>query len=86
MRGPMSMNTGMPMRSITTRAGVAMYAPSLSLDDGTAGQTGASPVLFTPRPGLLMLFPAWLSHQVRPYLGRSQRISIAFNLRADGRA
>jgi uncharacterized protein (TIGR02466 family) len=61
--------------------GAAMYAPFLSLDDGAGGHTGASPIQFTPRPGLLMLFPAWLLHQVRPYLGRSQRISIAFNLR-----
>lgn len=59
--------------------GVAMYAPSLVFADG--GQnTGGTTVQFTPRSGLLTLFPAWLQHQVRPYLGASQRISIAFNL------
>lgn len=62
--------------------GVAMYAPSLAFADG--GQnTGGTSIRFTPRPGLLMLFPAWLQHQVRPYLGPSQRISIAFNLSLD---
>lgn len=59
--------------------GVAMYAPSLVFADG--GQnTGGTPVQFTPRPGLITLFPAWLLHQVRPYFGPAQRISIAFNL------
>jgi Putative 2OG-Fe(II) oxygenase len=26
------------------------------------------------------MFPAWLLHQVRPYRGGTERISIAFNL------
>ena len=33
-----------------------------------------------PRTGRLVMFPAWLLHQVRPYRGTAQRISIAFNL------
>lgn len=59
--------------------GVAMYAPSLVFDDG-GHNTGGTNVRFTPRPGLLILFPGWLYHQVRPYRGSGQRISIAFNL------
>lgn len=59
--------------------GVAMYAPSLVFDDG-GHNTGGTTIRFTPRAGLLMLFPGWLHHQVRPYLGSGQRISIAFNL------
>jgi len=59
--------------------GVAMYAPALVFADG--GQnSGGTTVQFTPRAGLLTLFPAWLQHQVRPYLGAGRRISIAFNL------
>jgi hypothetical protein len=27
-----------------------------------------------------VMFPAWLLHQVRPYRGGAERISIAFNL------
>lgn len=34
---------------------------------------------FVPRPGLMVLFPAYLQHVVQPYLGERPRISIAFN-------
>lgn len=63
--------------------GVAMYSPSLVFADG-GRNTGGTTVQFTPRAGLLVLFPAWLQHQVRPYLGPTQRISIALNLSLDG--
>ena len=33
-----------------------------------------------PRTGMMIFFPAWLAHLVRPYQGPSTRISIAFNL------
>ena len=33
-----------------------------------------------PKAGRLVMFPAWLMHQVRPYTGTAERISIAFNL------
>jgi len=33
-----------------------------------------------PKPGRMVMFPAWLMHQVRPYRGNAERISIAFNL------
>ncbi|MDA3922195.1 MAG: TIGR02466 family protein [Salinisphaera sp.] len=58
---------------------VAMYEPSLVFPDGS-GSSGGSTVRFTPRPGMLTMFPGWLQHQVRPYLGSAERISIAFNL------
>ena len=59
--------------------GPAMYAPTLKF----AGEDGLSvggAETIRPRPGLLFLFPSWLSHQVRPYRGGALRISIAFNL------
>ena len=34
----------------------------------------------TPRPGLLLLFPAWQYHYVHPYQGKRPRISVAFNV------
>jgi uncharacterized protein (TIGR02466 family) len=37
---------------------------------------------FRPISGLLVVFPSWLSHSVRPYLGNADRISIAINLSA----
>lgn len=33
-----------------------------------------------PKAGRLVMFPSWLMHQVRPYKGNAERISIAFNL------
>ena len=58
-------------------AAPGMYAPSLRmLDDAAAG----SAETIRPHPGLLLLFPSWLQHQVRAYRGDRLRISIAFNL------
>lgn len=60
-------------------AGPSMYAPHLgfTLQGGLSG--GANEVLL-PKAGRLVLFPSWLLHQVRPYRGTAERISIAFNL------
>jgi len=59
--------------------GPGMYAPHLKFagEDGTAVGSGET---IRPRPGLMVLFPSWLFHQVRPYRGTGLRISIAFNL------
>ncbi|MFN3842435.1 MAG: putative 2OG-Fe(II) oxygenase [Rehaibacterium terrae] len=34
---------------------------------------------FHLRPGLLVLFPSWLVHEVLPYTGTAPRITVAFN-------
>lgn len=59
--------------------GPGMYAPGLKFagEDGASVGSGET---IRPRPGLLLLFPSWLFHQVRPYRGTGLRISIAFNL------
>lgn len=36
--------------------------------------------LVGPVAGQVIIFPAWLQHQVHPYFGKSERISIAFNV------
>lgn len=36
--------------------------------------------LIDPQPGQLVMFPGWLQHQVHPFFGPGQRLSIAFNL------
>jgi uncharacterized protein (TIGR02466 family) len=59
--------------------GPAMYAPTLAFNFPAGRSVGASE-LIRPQAGLLVLFPAWLSHQVRPYHGDRARISVAFNL------
>jgi uncharacterized protein (TIGR02466 family) len=59
--------------------GVAMYAPQLAFNMPGGLSVGANEVVL-PKAGRMVLFPAWLLHQVRPYKGTAQRISIAFNL------
>jgi len=58
--------------------GPAMYAPHLAY--GKAGLSVGANETVRPKSGRLVMFPAWLLHQVRPYRGKAQRISIAFNL------
>jgi uncharacterized protein (TIGR02466 family) len=58
--------------------GPAMYAPHLAY--GKAGLSVGANETVGPKSGRLVMFPAWLLHQVRPYRGKAQRISIAFNL------
>ena len=36
--------------------------------------------IFKPEPGLVLMFPGYLSHMVTPYKGDEPRISIAFNI------
>ncbi len=59
--------------------GPALYAPHLAYAMPQGLSPGSSETL-QPRSGLLLLFPAWLLHQVRPYSGQGLRISMAFNL------
>jgi len=58
--------------------GPAMYAPHLAY--GKLGLSVGANETVLPKAGRLVMFPAWLLHQVRPYKGKAQRISIAFNL------
>ncbi len=59
--------------------GVAMYAPHLAFNVPGGLSVGANEVVL-PKAGRMVLFPAWILHQVRPYRGAAERISIAFNL------
>ena len=56
-----------------------MYAPMLTFAGPEGASLGASQTVI-PRAGMMILFPSWLQHGVRPYRGRGQRISVAFNL------
>jgi uncharacterized protein (TIGR02466 family) len=46
----------------------------------TPGAPFSGVVHFQPEPGLLLLFPSWLSHAVNAYQGDGERISISFNV------
>ena len=56
-----------------------MYMPELVLRDGE-GKPQYSQTPIRPVNGRLVMFPAWLKHSVRPYLGKRERISVAFNV------
>lgn len=54
-----------------------MNAPHLRI----AGNLSAgSTERIRPKAGKLVMFPSWVFHQLRPYHGSAERISIAFNL------
>lgn len=55
-----------------------MHAPNLRFRE--AGPELVASI--TPKTGMMILFPAWLSHSVRPWGGGGSRISVAMNIRA----
>lgn len=59
--------------------GPAMLAPELGFRTANGLSVGMSETV-RPMPGLLLMFPSWLSHAVRPYRGSDIRISVALNL------
>ena len=58
--------------------GPAMYAPHLAF--GSVGLSVGANEVIRPKAGRLVMFPSWVLHQVRPYRGKAERISIAMNL------
>jgi len=50
---------------------------------GTPANPFGRTVPVTPQNGMMVIFPSWLLHWVRPYQGPGERISIAFNSRVD---
>jgi uncharacterized protein (TIGR02466 family) len=59
--------------------GAAMYAPQLAFALPGGLSVGMKETV-RPKACRLVMFPAWLLHQVRPYRGSTRHISIAFNL------
>lgn len=58
---------------------ISMTSPDLrcrQADDGIS----ETEILMRPATGRLLMFPSWLTHGVRPYLGTGTRISIAVNV------
>lgn len=58
---------------------VRMTAPDLRLKD-QAGIAQKSEPVMRPATGLIVMFPSWLQHAVRPFHGAGTRISVAINL------
>lgn len=61
---------------------VRMNAPHLRLREADGGEQLVEPFV-RPRSGMLVVFPAWLAHAVRPFRGPGTRISVALNLAAE---
>lgn len=40
-----------------------------------------APIMLRLLPGQLVIFPSWLQHEVTPYEGDTERITVAFNVR-----
>jgi uncharacterized protein (TIGR02466 family) len=40
-----------------------------------------APIMLRLKPGQLVLFPSWVLHEVMPYEGNTERITVAFNAR-----
>lgn len=38
--------------------------------------------LVNPAPGQMVIFPGWVQHQVHPYFGQGERVTVAFNVTA----
>jgi uncharacterized protein (TIGR02466 family) len=60
-----------------------MYAPYLTFPGPDGAALGEAQRL-TPQAGMLVVFPSWLSHGVRPYRGTRERISVAINFSLGG--
>jgi len=48
----------------------------------TPGEPYGQRIPIKARPGLMIIFPSFLYHLVNPYMGETERISIAFNVKA----
>lgn len=58
---------------------IRMTAPDLRLKEAN-GKGQPSEMNIRPKTGMIVLFPSWLQHAVRPFQGEGTRISIAINL------
>ena len=58
---------------------IRMTAPDLRLL-GEGEKPQASELSIRPQTGMIVMFPSWLQHAVRPFHGQGTRISIAINL------
>ena len=58
---------------------VRMTAPDLRLREAD-GSVQQNEIAIRPSTGMIVLFPSWLQHAVRPFHGAGTRISIAINL------
>ena len=59
-----------------------MITTAMHMDAGVSGMTlpyGPQTANFTLEAGQLVIFPSWVLHDVKPFEGEGERITIAFN-------
>lgn len=73
--------SGTPPGPETPESGVFQFLDPRTHAEMSAlpGETVGRGVSVQPLDGRLILFPSWLYHQVNPYFGEGERISISFN-------
>lgn len=73
--------TGKPDPNHPTSGQLELYDPRtavemVQLPIAAFGQ----PVLIDPKPGMMVVFPSWLRHMVHPFVGKGERVTIAWNM------
>lgn len=58
---------------------IRMTAPDLRIKEAD-GSPLLTEIAIRPETGMIVMFPSWLQHAVRPFYGEGTRISIAINL------
>ena len=64
-------------------AAIQLFAPCPARTNIFFPAMSNSSIVIKPEPGLMLLFPSYVPHAVRPHRGDSARISIAFNVRKE---
>jgi len=66
---------------IRDNGSIEFVDPRLSIDSGPLpGQPFGGQLRLVPEPGMMLMFPGWLTHWVHPFQGTGERISLAFNV------
>ena len=60
---------------------IVFHNPANLLEECNPNGPFVSRMAFTPRDGDLLLWPAWVPHEVEMNLSKQQRINIAFNIK-----
>jgi uncharacterized protein (TIGR02466 family) len=62
---------------------IHLYDPNPARANLFFPELSTSNIVFRPEPGLMILFPSYVPHEVPPHRGERERISIAFNVRRE---
>lgn len=65
------------IRFLDTRPGANMFLDKGNFNIQQPFNSGSFNIV--PMPGLLVLFPSYLAHEVTPFFGKGKRVCIAFN-------